>query len=101
MANVLLTWSPRVLRGGRVAAEWSRTGKYWMDAENVNEYKGHDLVTFHANYAFSPRAEIFARVLNAFDANYAEVAAFASGQFQYNPGTPRSVYAGVKLAWQQ
>jgi hypothetical protein len=40
-------------------------------------------------------------VLNVADENYAEVASFAPFQgVQMTPGTPRSVYAGVRVAWQ-
>jgi iron complex outermembrane receptor protein len=102
LANVLVTWSPRLLRGGRLAAEWSHTGRYWMDPSNTNEYGGYSLLHLHANFVVSPRAELFARVLNVADRNYAELATFAPPQGgQYNPGTPRTVYAGVRLGWQQ
>jgi iron complex outermembrane receptor protein len=101
LANVLLTWSPRFLRGGRIAGEWTHTGKYWMDAENLHEYAGHDLMNLNASFVLSLRAELFARVFNATDRNYAEVAAFAQNSFQYNPGTPRTAYAGVRLGWQR
>jgi outer membrane receptor protein involved in Fe transport len=73
-----------------------------MDPGNEHEYGGYDLVNVHANYVLSPRAEVFARVLNLADRNYAEIASFAPFQgAQYNPGTPRTVYAGVRLGWQK
>jgi outer membrane receptor protein involved in Fe transport len=101
LANALLTWSPRVLRGGRLAAEWSHTGKYWMDPENTREYGGFDLIHLHANAVISPTMEVFMRVLNVTDRNYAELAAYAPFQgVQMTPGTPRSLYAGVRLGWQ-
>lgn len=101
LGNALVTWSPRWLRGGRVAAEWTHTGSYWMDPGNTREYDGYDLVHLHANAIISPRLELFVRVLNLTDENYAELAAYAPFQgVQMTPGTPRSVYAGVRVAWQ-
>jgi outer membrane receptor protein involved in Fe transport len=106
LGSVLLTWSPRALGGGRLAAEWSHTGRYAMDDDNVQSYGGHEVVNLHANYVLlSGRAELFARAVNVFDRKYAELASYnqfervAADRFQYNPGAPRSVFAGVKYGW--
>jgi len=89
------------LRGGRLAVEWTHTGRYWMDPANTREYGGYDLWHLHANANLRSGVELFARVMNATDRNYAELAAFApfTGA-QVTPGTPRTVYAGMRLAWQ-
>jgi iron complex outermembrane receptor protein len=101
LGNALLTWTPRALRGGRLAVEWTHTGRYWMDPANTREYGGYDLVHLHGNINLRSGVELFARVMNATDRNYAEVAAFAPFQgVQITPGTPRTVYAGLRLAWQ-
>ena len=103
LANALLTWSPRALNGGRLAAEWSHTGSYWMDAANTRSDDGFALVTLHANWNI-PRttAELFGRVANLTNERYAELAAFNAGQgYQYTPGSPRSVFAGARYAWQR
>jgi len=101
LGNALLTWTPGVLRGGRLAVEWTHTGRYWMDPANTREYGGYDLWHLHANANLRSGVELFARVMNATDRNYAELAAFApfTGA-QVTPGTPRTVYAGMRLAWQ-
>ncbi len=101
LGNALLTWTPGVLRGGRLAVEWTHTGRYWMDPANTHEYGGYDLVHLHANAQVTAGVELFARVINATDRNYAELAAFApfTGA-QLTPGTPRTVYAGARVAWQ-
>ena len=103
LANLLLTWRPALLGGGRAAAEWSRTGAYWMDPANTRRYDGFDLVTLHANWMV-PRtsAELFGRLTNLTNEHYAELAAFNAGQgYQYTPGAPRSVHAGVRWAWER
>ena len=41
-----------------VAAEWSRIGGYWLDAENTHRYDGHDLVNIHANVPVGSRTII-------------------------------------------
>lgn len=97
IGSVLLTWSPHALRGGRTAVEWSHTGAYAMDPNNTRMYPGYDVVNLHLNYFVVPSAELFARVVNAANAKYAELATWDAFQKeQYNPGTPRAMYAGVR-----
>jgi outer membrane receptor protein involved in Fe transport len=114
LGNALLTWSPRLLRGGRVAAEWSQTGRYVTgyvlsaDAATRNQpvapcsTPGHALWALHANAQVTPRLELFGRATNLTDRTYAEVAAFNfNDRLQpraYTPGNPRTVYAGVRAA---
>ena len=101
LANALVTWTPRWLRGGRLAAEWTHTGRYYMDPDNTREYGGYDLVHMHANAFVTPTVELFARVMNAADRKYAELATFTAFQgAQLTPGTPRTVYAGLRFGWQ-
>jgi outer membrane receptor protein involved in Fe transport len=113
VGNVLLTYSPKVLKGGRVAAEWSQTGRYVMgyrvDALSVPTtpvyYNGYQVWNLHANAQITPQLELFGRVMNLTDRNYAEIASFtANDRVQpdtYNPGNPRTVYAGVRVSWQK
>ena len=102
LASALVTWAPPVLRDGRVALEWSHTGRYAMDAANTHEYGGYDLLAAHANYLFTPNAELFVRATNLLGKKYAEIAAYDPFQReQYNPGQPRSVFAGVRLVWER
>jgi iron complex outermembrane receptor protein len=102
LANLLLTYTPNVLNGGRVAVEWSKTGKYYGDPENTQSYDGFDLLTLHGNYNFRNIGEFFVRVTNLADEKYAEVATYnAFNRWQYTPGTPRSVFAGLRYNWQK
>jgi iron complex outermembrane receptor protein len=102
LANLLLSYSPNVLNGGRVAAEWSVTGKYYGDPENTQSYEGFDLFTLHGNYVIRNLGEIFVRVTNVTNEKYAEVATYnAFNKWQYTPGTPRSVFAGLRYSWQR
>jgi outer membrane receptor protein involved in Fe transport len=111
LANALLTWSPRMLAGGRVAAEWSQTGRYVsgyrLDAQSrptaPKYYDGHDVLHLHANAQLTRNVELFGRVLNLTDRRYAELATFTFNDRvqpdQYTPGAPRTVYAGLRYAW--
>jgi outer membrane receptor protein involved in Fe transport len=101
LGNALLTWSPRFLNGGRLAAEWSSTGTYYMDPENTHRYDGFDLWTLHGNVRLRG-GELFARVTNVADVRYAELVSYnAFNREQYTPGNPRMVYAGMRWTWQR
>jgi hypothetical protein len=101
LGNVLLTWSPRLLNGGRLAAEWSHTGKYYMDADNTHAYDGFDVWTLHANYRVHRSVEVFARAVNVSDVKYAELVTFSTfNREQFTPGNPRSLFAGLRWSWQ-
>ena len=100
IGNAMLTWSPRALRGGRVAVEWSTMGSYVMDAENTHTYAGHDLAAVHANVFLRPGLELFARATNVFDRDYAEVAVFDRFRAEeITPGAPRAIHAGARVSW--
>jgi len=102
LANVLLGWSPGFLGGGRLALEWNHTGRYPADPANTHYYAGHELFNLHANYYVAPSIQIFARAINLADRRYAEIATYTAFQgMQYNPGTPRTIYAGVSYDWQR
>jgi outer membrane receptor protein involved in Fe transport len=102
LANLLLTYSPALLDGGRVAVEWSHTGRYYGDPENTAVYDGFRLVTLHGNYMLRNVGELFVRVTNLTNERYAEVASYnAFNKWQYTPGAPRSVHAGLRYNWQR
>ncbi|HYD54242.1 MAG TPA: TonB-dependent receptor, partial [Gemmatimonadaceae bacterium] len=98
LGNVLLAWSPRVLGDGRVALEWSHTGRYALDAANTGTYAGSELLALHASASLARRAELSLRVTNLADRKYAELV--THDRFQgalFTPGAPRMVYVGVKV----
>ena len=102
LASALLTYSPDFLRGGSVALEWTHTGRYPTDPANTHYYGGHELLNLHASYNAAPSIQIFARAVNLADRRYAEIATYTAFQgTQYNPGTPRTIYAGVSYDWQR
>jgi outer membrane receptor protein involved in Fe transport len=102
LANVLLSWSPGFMHDGKLALEWNHTGRYAADPANTQFYPGHELFNVHANYYVAPSIQIFARAINLTDRRYAEIATYTAFQgMQYNPGAPRTIYAGVSYDWQR
>ena len=102
LGNALLTYSPRQLRGGRIAAEWNQTGRYAEDPQNTHGYAGYHTFNLHANYMLTSRAELFARVINVLDRRYAELATYDVAQReQLTPGAPRSIFGGVRVGWER
>ena len=107
MGNVLLTWTPSRLKGGRVAMEVTHVGSYAMDEANTpgQVYGGYEIVNLHANAMLTPHVELFVRASNLLDRNYAEVAAYsaaernAADRATYMPGAPRQAFAGLRWEW--
>jgi iron complex outermembrane receptor protein len=100
LADVMLGWEAPVLRGGRVAIEWSHTGGYETDPANTHRYGGYDLLNLHASAHVGARTELFGRVANLANRTYAELVTYDQFQkTQLTPGAPRSVYVGVKTSW--
>jgi outer membrane receptor protein involved in Fe transport len=98
LGNVMLSWSPRLLRDGRVALEWSHTGRYALDAANTSSYGGYELLNLHANAVVTRHAELFARVVNLADRKYAELVSYDRFQGSlFTPAAPRTIYAGLKV----
>ena len=96
--NVGLTWSPRRWQGTSAAIDMQHVGPYWMDAANTTEYDGHTLVTLRAGTAVTDRIALFARLTNALDTRYAELAQFTVARgSEFAPGMPRTLYAGVSI----
>ncbi len=71
----------------------------FLDAANSQRYDGHTLLNWRASVRLADNVELFGRVLNLLDEDYAERADFAFGNFRYFPGMPRQFYAGVEVSW--
>lgn len=100
LGNLLVTWTPERLKGGRLAVEMAHTGRYAMDAANVATYAGYQLVHLHANAFVFSGLEVFARVTNLSDRRFAELATYDAFQGrQFTPGAPRTLYAGMRWGY--
>ena len=85
-------------RQGRADSEFeiARVGAHYIDAANTARYGGHTLAHWRGAWQATPRIRLFARLLNLFDAAYAERADFAFGSYRYFPGQPRRAYLGIE-----
>lgn len=100
LGNVLISYWPSLLRGGRIAAEWSHTGTYATDPTNLHYNGGYELVNLHFNTNITARTELFARLANVLGRPYAELETWDNFlRRQITPGAPRSVYLGAKTGW--
>jgi outer membrane receptor protein involved in Fe transport len=100
LSNVLVSYSPSTLRGGRVALEVVSVGRYAMDPQNTHYYSGYQLANVMLDYPVTPRAGLFARIANITNRNYAEVAAYDAFQKeQFTRAAPRMAYVGARMTW--
>ncbi|HEX4943103.1 MAG TPA: TonB-dependent receptor [Usitatibacteraceae bacterium] len=97
LGNVRLNWAPAA--DARVTLEWTRIGKYWMDAANTARYPGHDLFNARANWPLTKRIALFGSITNIADKRHAASASITSGTPVFSPGLPRSYNAGLELKW--
>lgn len=83
----------------RAQLEWQHVDDYFTDAENANEYEGHDLLHARVSYGITSDITVSARINNLLDADYADRADFTtfSGP-RYFPGRPRNFMLSASLA---
>ncbi len=102
--------APRLFGGARllisptsksnVELEWTRTGRYYLDPENLHSYGGHSLVNVRGIYDILPALQLFARLTNLTNRKYASRADYTSfSGLRYFPGVPRQVAVGLKVTW--
>jgi len=76
----------------RAALQWVSMGRYFIDAENRFDYPGHDLLNLRAVFEATSRLAIAARLNNLADADIADRADFAFGNYRYFPGRGRELF---------
>jgi len=74
-------------------------GRYWANAANTARYDGHDLLNLRLSWQLRSAWTIAMRVTNLLDAEYADRADFAFGNYRYFPGRGRAAF--VELAWRE
>ena len=86
-------------RIGRATSEFELVylGEHAINAANTAHYDGHTLVNWRGVWRAGRQLQVFARLLNLFDAAYADRADFAFGSYRYFPGLPRQAYLGLAL----
>ena len=93
-----LGWQPA---NTRVEFEWVHMGNYPLNPENSWAYEGYNLFNLRLSETLDDDWEIFLRVMNMTDRDYAEradVTAAGAIQPRYFVGTPRAFFLGFE--WQ-
>ena len=94
-------YRPSFLKGGNMEVEWIRLGRYWMDAENSERYKGHNLYNYRINMPIRSTLYIHGKVTNITDERYATAASYKTPAFgnpgvsEFSPGIGRTIFLGV------
>ena len=96
MGGLQLNWAPSERVSGEL--EWVHVGPYFTNPENTNRYAGHDLINLRSNLALSEAWQVFLRVTNLLDTDYAERADYAFGNERFFVGEPRGLYLGFRRA---
>ncbi len=95
LGNLKLRWEPRA--GYAFTADLRHQGDYYLDAENLHRYPGHELLDLGAEIDISRRLRLRARLNNVGDRDYADRADYAFGNYRYFPGRGREFY--LALSW--
>jgi outer membrane receptor protein involved in Fe transport len=78
--------------------QWVSLGSYYLDAENMHTYPGHDLANIRLSYVLSDHWALDARLNNISDERYADRGDFAFGNYRYFPGRGREAYLQIRYA---
>ena len=99
LANARLFYTPSAVKGLTVMGEWQYLSSYWMDNKHTHKYGGYSIANLKADYTYSKKVSIFAKVNNITDEKYAERASFAYGKEKYTPAAPLQFFAGLEYKW--
>lgn len=88
-------WGVELTPSVSFETELVHVGKHFTNASNTAQYDGHWLVNWRGSYTMNDSVNLFVRVHNALDEEYAERADFAFGSDRYFPGIARQFYLGV------
>lgn len=95
LGSLRLGWTGEVLLA---EAEWLHQGRYYLTAQEAQDYPGHDLLNLRTSWAVTPAWTATLRMNNVTDELYADRADFAFGDYRYFPGRDRELF--FEIAWQ-
>ncbi len=99
MVNSRIFYNPTALPQLNTQLEYQVIADYWMDDANSKRYGGFHLLNAKSHYQINPNLSVNLRVENLMDVDYASQVSIAYGKERYTPAAPRSVFAGLALAW--
>lgn len=92
--NAEVTYRPSFIKGFRLAVEWQKMSKYFMDQANLFQYNGFDVVNARLGYRLKG-AEVWLNIINVLDAYYAVNSSKSQFGYNYTPGEPRNFNLGI------
>ena len=95
LGSVRLAW--RYAAAAVAELEWWHLGDYFLDAANAHSYPGHDLLNLRVTHGLNRNWSVGLGITNVADADYAERADFAFGNYRYFPGRGRAW--ALSLEW--
>ena len=95
--NARLGWE--FMDRARAELEYVFVDEYFVDAANINEYDGHNVLTLRARIDVTDNVQVTGRIMNLGNVEFAERADFAFRSFRYFPGEPRTAYIGTSVSF--
>ncbi|MEM9620997.1 MAG: TonB-dependent receptor, partial [Pseudomonadota bacterium] len=90
-----LRWQMQLSEQLNHELELNVVGQHYINAANTADYDGHYVLNWRGQWQASEQLQVFARLINVLDEEYADRADFAFGSFRYFPAMPRQLYIGV------
>ncbi len=94
-SNIRLILRP--IKRARAEIEWVHVGRYYIDASNLHDYPGHDLLNMRLFWQVNEAVDLFFTGRNLTNEAYAERADFFFGSERYFPGETRAFEGGFNL----
>ena len=95
--NARLGWE--FMDRARAELEYVFVDEYFVDAANINEYDGHNVLNLRARVDVTDNVQVTGRIMNIGNVEFAERADFAFRSFRYFPGEPRTAYIGTSVSF--
>lgn len=94
--NSGISYSPVFLKGLNASVEWQHLSSYYMDPENILQYKGYNLVNAQVSYDWK-HFELWMNLINCGNTVYATSAEKTAYSIAYRPGPLRTLYTGIQF----
>ncbi len=91
-----LRWQMQMTENLNHELELNIVGQHYINAANTADYDGHYVLNWRGQWQASRQLQIYARLINVLDEEYADRADFAFGNYRYFPAMPRQLYLGVR-----
>jgi iron complex outermembrane receptor protein len=92
--NAEVWYRPSFVKGLRLGVEWQKQGRYFLDPQNTEKYKGFDV--FHIRAGYEHKAfEFWVNLMNAGDRYYSYFSSKSGSSYSHTPADPRNASIGL------